>query len=64
MRCVEDERCSASFPQAFPAVPRVTIHAGEEHEAGVEVNCGGPGDPLSSEERARKFHDRRADVPL
>ncbi len=57
VRCVEDERCSASFPHAFPAVLRVTTRAGEELEARVEVNRGGPGNPLSDEELARKFHD-------
>jgi 2-methylcitrate dehydratase PrpD len=30
VRCVEDERCSASFPHAFPAVLRVTTRTGEE----------------------------------
>ena len=57
VRCVEDERCSASFPHAFPAVLRVTTRTGEELEARVEVNRGGPGNPLSDEELAGKFHD-------
>jgi hypothetical protein len=57
VRCVEDERCSASFPHAFPAVLRVTTRTGEELEARVEVSRGGPGNPLSDEELARKFHD-------
>ena len=57
VRCVEDERCSASFPHAFPAVLRVTTRTGEELEARVEVNRGGPGNPLSDEELMRKFHD-------
>jgi hypothetical protein len=34
----------------------VTTATGEELEARVEVNRGGPG-PLSDEELARKFHD-------
>jgi 2-methylcitrate dehydratase PrpD len=38
-------RCSASFPHAFPAVLRVTTRTGEELEARVEVNRGGPGNP-------------------
>jgi 2-methylcitrate dehydratase PrpD len=63
VRCVEDERCSASFPHAFPAVLRVTTRTGEELEARVEVNRGGPGNPLSDEELARKFHDKRREVP-
>ncbi len=45
------------FLQAFPAVLRVTTRTGEELEARVEVNRGGPGNPLSDEELARKFHD-------
>ena len=45
VRCVEDERCSASFPHAFPAVLRVTTRTGEELEARVAVNRGGPGNP-------------------
>src|ERR1700730_7378771 len=57
VRCVEDERCSASLPHAFPAVLRVTTRTGEDLEARVEVTRGGPGNPLSDEELARKFHD-------
>jgi 2-methylcitrate dehydratase PrpD len=53
VRWVEDERCSASFPHTFPAVLRVTTRTGEELEARVEVNRGGPGNPLSNEELAR-----------
>jgi 2-methylcitrate dehydratase PrpD len=47
----------ARCPHAFPAVLRVTTRTGEELEARVEVNRGGPGNPLSDEELARKFHD-------
>jgi 2-methylcitrate dehydratase PrpD len=57
VRCVEDERCNASFPHAFPAVLRVTTRTGEELKARVEVSRGGPGSPLSGEELARTFHD-------
>ena len=35
----------------------MTTRTGEELEARVEVNRGGPGNPLSDEELARKFHD-------
>jgi 2-methylcitrate dehydratase PrpD len=45
VRCVEDERCSASFPHAFPAVLGVTTRPGEELEVRVEVNRGGPAIP-------------------
>ena len=55
-RCVEDERRSASFTHAIPAVLRVTTRTGEELEARVEVNRGGSS-PLSDEELVRKFHD-------
>jgi len=41
---------------SFPAVLRVSTRTGEELEARVEVNRGGPGNPLSDEELARKFH--------
>jgi hypothetical protein len=44
-------------PARFPAVLRVTTRTGEELEDRVEVNRGGPGNPLSDEELARKFHD-------
>jgi len=40
-----------------PAVLRVTTRTGEELEARVEVDRGSPGNPLSDEELARKFHD-------
>ncbi|MDX6526064.1 MAG: MmgE/PrpD C-terminal domain, partial [Gaiellales bacterium] len=36
---------------------RAGPRTGEELEARVEVNRGGPGNPLSDEELARKFHD-------
>jgi len=35
----------------------VTTRTGEEPEARVEVTRGGPGNPPSDEELARKFHD-------
>jgi 2-methylcitrate dehydratase PrpD len=63
VRCVEDERCSASFQHAFPAVLRVTTRTGEELEARVEVVRGGPGNPLSDEELAREVRRQRREVP-
>jgi hypothetical protein len=33
------------------------IRTGEELEARIEVTRGGPGNPLSDEELARKFHN-------
>ena len=47
VRCVEDERRSALFPHAFPALLRETTRTGEELEARIEVNRGGPRNPLS-----------------
>jgi hypothetical protein len=35
----------------------VTTRTGEELEAASRSNRGGPGNPLSDEELARKFHD-------
>ena len=55
--------CSASFQYAFPAVLCVTTRTGEELEARVEVNRGGPGNLLSDEELARKFHDNAVRSP-
>jgi hypothetical protein len=46
VRCFEGERSSASFPYAFPAVPRVTTRTGEELEARVEVNRTAPATPV------------------
>ena len=63
VRCVEDERCSASFPHAFPAVLPVTTRTGEELEARVEANRGGRGNPLSDEDLARELPRQRREVP-
>jgi 2-methylcitrate dehydratase PrpD len=43
----------SGFGRPVEQAPRT----GEELEARVEVNRGGPGNPLSDEELARKFHD-------
>jgi 2-methylcitrate dehydratase PrpD len=45
--------CAASRTSAAARRSRT----GEELEARVEVNRGAPGNPLSDEELARKFHD-------
>jgi 2-methylcitrate dehydratase PrpD len=47
-------RASAGVFQ--PRVLRVTTRTGDRLEARVEVNRGGPGNPLSDEELATKFH--------
>lgn len=55
VRCVPDARCDEIFPNQFPAVVRATLHDGTRHEVRVDVNRGGPGNPLSAEELALKF---------
>lgn len=55
VRCVADERCDEIFPEQFPAVLRVRTRDGAHHEARVDVNRGGPGNPLTAEELAAKF---------
>lgn len=63
VRCSADERSGKIYPHQFPAVLRVNTRDGEWHEARVEFNRGGPGNPLSDEELAEKFRlnvgDRR-----
>ncbi len=55
VRCVPDARCDEIFPHQFPAVLRVRTRAGDLLEERVDVNRGGPGNPLSAEELATKF---------
>ncbi|MGH3315148.1 MAG: MmgE/PrpD family protein, partial [Nocardioidaceae bacterium] len=55
VRCVADKRCDEIFPEQFPAVLRVRTRDGDRHEARVDVNRGGPGNPLSADELAAKF---------
>jgi 2-methylcitrate dehydratase PrpD len=65
VRCVPDARCDEIFPNQFPAVLRATLRDGSTREIRVDVNRGGPGNPLSAEELAQKFRtnaDRRLDV--
>lgn len=54
VRCVPDARCDEIFPHQFPAVLRVTTTDGTHHEVRVDVNRGGPGNPLSTDELATK----------
>ncbi|MFC5753918.1 MmgE/PrpD family protein [Actinomadura rugatobispora] len=55
VRCVPDARCDEIFPHQFPAVLRVRLRDGQQLEERVEVNRGGPGNPLSADELATKF---------
>ncbi|GIF63648.1 MmgE/Prp family protein [Asanoa ishikariensis] len=61
--CVPDARCDEIFPNQFPAVLRVVMRDGTRHEERVDVNRGGPGNPLSSAELATKFAFNAAAVP-
>ncbi|MEU4670314.1 MmgE/PrpD family protein [Amycolatopsis sp. NPDC023774] len=53
--CVPDSRCDEIFPHQFPAVLRARLTDGTEVEERVDVNRGGPGNPLSADELATKF---------
>ncbi len=57
VRCVADEECERVFPNQFPAVLRVRLKGGEEREAKIFHNRGGPENPLSNEELEVKFRD-------
>jgi 2-methylcitrate dehydratase PrpD len=53
--CVPDERCDEIFPGQFPARLTVRLIDGTEITERVDVNRGGPANPLSDAELARKF---------
>jgi 2-methylcitrate dehydratase PrpD len=55
VRCFADPGCDALYPQAFPAVLRVTLRDGDIREHRVNDNRGGPGRPLTPEDLALKF---------
>ncbi|MDQ3284111.1 MAG: MmgE/PrpD family protein, partial [Actinomycetota bacterium] len=55
VRCVADEECDRIFPNQFPAVLRARLKGGEEREARVFHNRGGPENPLSDKELETKF---------
>jgi 2-methylcitrate dehydratase PrpD len=55
VRCVADEECDRIFPNQFPAALRIRLKSGEEREARVSHNRGGPENPLSDEELETKF---------
>jgi 2-methylcitrate dehydratase PrpD len=65
VRCVTDRRCDEIFPNQFPAVVTAFLRDGTQHEIRVDVNRGGPENPLSPEELALKFRtnaERRLDA--
>ncbi|QRP47731.1 MmgE/PrpD family protein [Amycolatopsis sp. FDAARGOS 1241] len=55
VHCVPDARCDEIFPHQFPAVLRARLRDGSEVEERVDVNRGGPDNPLAAEELATKF---------
>jgi 2-methylcitrate dehydratase PrpD len=52
-----DPRCDEIYPEQFPAILTVTTHDGTELVESVLVNRGGPQNPLTDAELARKFRD-------
>jgi 2-methylcitrate dehydratase PrpD len=52
-----DPRCDEIYPNQFPAILTVTTHDGTELVESVLVNRGGPQNPLTDAELARKFRD-------
>jgi 2-methylcitrate dehydratase PrpD len=62
VRCFADPRSGEIFPHQFPAVLRVRLKDGSELEERIEVNRGGPGNPLSADELATKFRLNAARV--
>jgi 2-methylcitrate dehydratase PrpD len=63
VRCVADAHCDEIFPNQLPAVLRVVLRDGTRHEVRVDVNRGGPDNPLSSAELAAKFAFNADGVP-
>ncbi|GAA1623197.1 MmgE/PrpD family protein [Nocardia ninae] len=53
--CVADARSDAIFPHQFPAVLTAWLRDGSVRTERVEMNRGGPGNPLSEDELATKF---------
>ncbi|QLY28778.1 MmgE/PrpD family protein [Nocardia huaxiensis] len=60
--CVPDARCDEIFPYQFPAVLTATLRDGRTVTERVDVNRGGPGNPLSAAELAAKFRWNTAAV--
>lgn len=60
VRCVADARCDEIFPNQLPAVLRVRMLDGRQLEERIDVNRGGPDNPLSDAELAAKFSTNAA----
>lgn len=57
---VGSDRCGAIYPHQFPAELTVTTTDGARLQHSVLVNRGGPDNPLTDDELARKFDDNVA----
>lgn len=57
---VADDDCTALYPDAFPAVVRVTTRDGRELVERKMTNRGGRDEPLTDDEVATKFADNAA----
>ncbi|MFF8883201.1 MmgE/PrpD family protein [Streptomyces flaveolus] len=55
VRVVADERCTSIFPHQFPAVLTAEMRNGAKQVERVDVNRGGPENPLTPEELTTKF---------
>ncbi|HLS76945.1 MAG TPA: MmgE/PrpD family protein [Nocardia sp.] len=62
VECVPDARCDSIFPHQFPAVLTAHLRDGRTLVERVEVNRGGPGNPLSADELTTKFRLNTAEV--
>ncbi len=55
VRCTPDPDCDRIFPHQFPAVLTARLRSGRIRTERVDVNRGGPDNPLTAEELATKF---------
>ncbi|MFI6866040.1 MmgE/PrpD family protein [Nocardia sp. NPDC050406] len=62
VECRPDSHCDEIFPHQFPAVLTAELRDGSTLTERVDVNRGGPGNPLSAEELAAKFRLNTADI--
>src|SRR5690606_13196661 len=62
VECVPDAHCDSIFPYQFPAVLTAHLRDGRILVERVDVNRGGPGNPLSARELSTKFRLNTAEV--
>ncbi|MEU4317831.1 MmgE/PrpD family protein [Nocardia fluminea] len=60
--CVADPHCDSIFPHQFPAVLTAQLSDGTTVTERVDVNRGGPGNPLTAAELVTKFELNTAQV--